>query len=1382
MSLVFSADVNDTVESNYSSDFEDNNLLVEDINESERSIDLKNDSLNYLSAGEYNVISDVSYSNISICGNNSIIHGNGHVLTLDNRVDFKCIVLDNFTIVNNAKLNISNSNIIASNLTSNREVNIYNSILTDVTLNNEGVLNIESSQICGKCLNIDGIANFININLTNVDIYNYGVFNVSNSKFNEKGVLINNNVTNLNKSEIIEFNIVNKYCFNAFNCIFMETIGFSDNGYDNNYGGAIYAPNNLLVNLDNCSFSNNSAEYGGAIYIKNGNLTILNSKFSNNHAYNYGGSVSAHNVNLNVINSSIIGSKSLNDAGGALYIVSSSLSAYNLTIDNSQSIFGGAIAALKSNMNISGSNFSDNLARYGGGAIYQIYGQTLINDSKFINNAAKNGGGLFVDGVNYLNIFSNDFKNNNNDAIFTLSNEFNFTDNNFINNAVNYASITNRFVGDGNYTLYQNNVTFNSTLPSYYNLVDEGYVTEVKNQQDGGNCWAFAALASLESCILKASGEALDFSEENMKNLMASFSPYGWSQYSPNTGGNSNQAIAYLASWLGPVNDADDLYDGESSISPILKSLMHVQNVLFLKRNNFTDNDQIKEAILKYGAVATSMYWSGHLLINGENKVYHYYTGNESTNHAVTIVGWDDSVKVKGASGDGAWIVKNSWGPDWLKDYNCNGYFYASYYDTRFAIPGSYNSYTFILNDAKHFDKNYQYDISGKTDYLYVNQSTIYYKNLFNATDNEFLSAISTYFDKNTSWEITINVNGKLQLIQNGISVPGYYTINLNHTIPIVKGDIFEVIFKLTVEGDAGIPISEFSSLNKLTYSRNNSYLSFNGLDWVDLYDFNWTYPGHWYLSQVSCIKAFTQFKTLNSYINNIDVVYDCLNLFNITVEVNDEDNYPVGNGIVTFIVNGNDYLVNIYNGSAFLHVPLSIGINNISAFFKSPNYHSSQLNRTFNLLPIDLGLSIDIIQDYINAQISFKFSQPINGTLDVGQIGLIDVVNGKCQLNLTNLDYGDYTIDAKLKSDFYHARNSTTFFVNIKKTQLLVDNLTTVYKSGEFLTVKLIDEFKQPVVGRIVKLILENKTISDTTNEDGIVLIPIKLSCSVYNAGVVFESDDLYIGSQNSSVITVDSSMILPMNNIYALNSNYEVQLFNKNGNYLNNTQISVILNNHEYHILSDGKGKINFKIPLSYGNFQIQVINPETNEKSSQAITILKRITGNKDISIYQGLNYFYTLRVLSDSGLFKSNSPVYITINGKTYVKYSNDEGYISFNLKNFKSGKYSIGIEYMGFKVINKIIIKQIIIAKNIKVKKGNAIKLKAKILNSNGKPLKHKKVIFKIKGKKYKVKTNRKGIAKCRLPKNLIKKFKKGKKIKYHVIYRKNNVVRFIKIR
>ena len=86
------------------------------------------------------------------------------------------------------------------------------------------------------------------------------------------------------------------------------------------------------------------------------------------------------------------------------------------------------------------------------------------------------------------------------------------------------------------------------------------------------------------------------------------------------------------------------------------------------------------------------------------------------------------------------------------------------------------------------------------------------------------------------------------------------------------------------------------------------------------------------------------------------------------------------------------------------------------------------------------------------------------------------------------------------------------------------------------------------------------------------------------------------------------------------------------------------------------------------------------------------------------------------------------------------------------------------------------------AKNLKVKKSaKKLVLTAK-LKQGKKALKNKKIIFKFKGKKYKAKTNKKGIAKVTIKKNIIKKLKVGKKYKFAVTYLKDTIKRNVKVK
>ena len=71
----------------------------------------------------------------------------------------------------------------------------------------------------------------------------------------------------------------------------------------------------------------------------------------------------------------------------------------------------------------------------------------------------------------------------------------------------------------------------------------------------------------------------------------------------------------------------------------------------------------------------------------------------DDANHAVTIVGWDDTLPAsifetegKQPPADGGWIVRNSWGTDWGMD----GYFYLSYYDETICAVQTYEFITDI--------------------------------------------------------------------------------------------------------------------------------------------------------------------------------------------------------------------------------------------------------------------------------------------------------------------------------------------------------------------------------------------------------------------------------------------------------------------------------------------------------------------------------------------------------------------------------------------------------------------------------------------------------------------------------------------------------------
>ena len=89
----------------------------------------------------------------------------------------------------------------------------------------------------------------------------------------------------------------------------------------------------------------------------------------------------------------------------------------------------------------------------------------------------------------------------------------------------------------------------------------------------------------------------------------------------------------------------------------------------------------VKAAVQKYGAVYTTMVVPDSFTpYSGTDGWYHYYyDGPATVDHAVAIVGWNDTLPFQGAP-PGGYIVQNSWGTTWGGSGG-QGLFYASYND-----------------------------------------------------------------------------------------------------------------------------------------------------------------------------------------------------------------------------------------------------------------------------------------------------------------------------------------------------------------------------------------------------------------------------------------------------------------------------------------------------------------------------------------------------------------------------------------------------------------------------------------------------------------------------------------------------------------------------
>lgn len=369
--------------------------------------------------------------------------------------------------------------------------------------------------------------------------------------------------------------------------------------------------------------------------------------------------------------------------------------------------------------------------------------------------------------------------------------------------------------------------------PASFDLRTAGKVSPVRQQENYSTCWIQSAMASLESSLLPE--EVHDFSENNLANHMASklvFEGHG----------TNRLAAAYFTRWDGPVLERSDPYPRKGRSPEGLRAVRHVQDILFLPdREGPLDNDAVKWAVSTVGGVSCAIAFDGTRMDSG---TFGYRSAQPGLflNHYVTVVGWDDrfpaSAFLDEADGDGAFLIKNSWGTDW----GDAGYFWLSYYDANFG----HDMAVFTGAEAPtDYDAVYQHDPLGWSGSLHVGAAgaeTAWFAARYRASGTGSLAAVGFYAPvAGSSFEVRVapsvaGVAAAAPAAEGTAPVGGYHTVDLTAPAAVQDGEVFVVAVRLTAPGcDEPVALERSSDLIAPTSSPGQSYVSPDGAQWTDL-------------------------------------------------------------------------------------------------------------------------------------------------------------------------------------------------------------------------------------------------------------------------------------------------------------------------------------------------------------------------------------------------------------------------------------------------------------------------------------------------------------------------------------------------------------------
>lgn len=421
-----------------------------------------------------------------------------------------------------------------------------------------------------------------------------------------------------------------------------------------------------------------------------------------------------------------------------------------------------------------------------------------------------------------------------------------------------------------------------AVLPSSYNANSSGYVTGIKDQGNYGVCWAFAATSLAETSLIKngayVEGTRATKSNTDLSELHAAYffthkpaDPLGNTtgdkvktniDYRQSGGNTILQAFSY-ANGIGAAKESELPYSQISRLTSGQESKAYrhpaaMKNAYFLSESR----NEMKEAIQKYGSIAISYYHPETAkeeasYYNAATAGFYYAKATNSVNHAVTVVGWDDNytrnnfVAANRPAGNGAWIVKNSWGTRFGK----SGYYYISYEDKSISDPIAME-----FQDGSKYKYNYQYDgvpgpysaevaNGGKIANVYrvmgnsqTNGNEILKSVNFTLASTQVNYSIQIYTDVQNRNSPTSGTPALSKPITGKSSYVGIYTVDLGKNIRLSRGTYYSIVITLTGKSKIGHFVEASYKENWISgqakIAKQQSFASWEGKTWVDVGSF----------------------------------------------------------------------------------------------------------------------------------------------------------------------------------------------------------------------------------------------------------------------------------------------------------------------------------------------------------------------------------------------------------------------------------------------------------------------------------------------------------------------------------------------------------------
>ncbi|MDL2271291.1 hypothetical protein LJC03_05765 [Methanobrevibacter sp. OttesenSCG-928-I08] len=360
------------------------------------------------------------------------------------------------------------------------------------------------------------------------------------------------------------------------------------------------------------------------------------------------------------------------------------------------------------------------------------------------------------------------------------------------------------------------------------------------------------------------------------------------------------------------------------------------------------------------------------------------------------------------------------------------------------------------------------------------------------------------------------------------------------------------------------------------------------------------------------------------------------------------------------------------------------------------------------------------------------------------------------------NLLPGDYVITTLFNGTNKYSSSKVSNNIKVKST-LEGNDLSLYYRNGSYYYVTVVDGQGNPLVGSTVNFNVNGVFYPKDTDSQGIAKLTINLYPDDYIITAIHPDTGLMI-SNIIKVLKMDTLINLNQTTfLYSSNQNFTLNLVDKNGKPLENTQVYIKLNNNVYYATTNNNGVASFILGLDIGKYEITYGYSGNSGYSSvegkSNIDIINSTTSIEANDLNMTYNDGSSFNViLSDvNGSLLANKNVSFILNGQTYNKLTDENGIATITI-NLYPGTYTITYSYStegktdynkGSNIITVSKIKLELTGNDLVMWPGDDSSVYVK-LTQKGSPVANQEIIFTVNGKEYTRVTNASGIASIKI--------------------------------